>query len=372
MKILENKKGSKRVLLTGVDTELEGGVANYYSIIKKYFNKNIDYFTIGSRKDETNYFGLLFRIIKDYIKFIKKLKKQNYDIIQINPSLDFKSIVRDGIFIIISKIFNRKVVVMFRGWNYEFERRLEKSFLFIFKFVYFRSDAFIVLAEMFKKKLLMWGYNKKIYTETTIVDDELLDKFSIGKFKKKWEKDKNKIILLFLARIEKNKGIYETIEIYELLKKKIPFIELIIAGNGSELEGVKNYIASKKLKDIKILGYVKGKQKEKVFESSDIYIFPTYHGEGMPNSVLEAMAYGLPVVTRSVGGLIDFFKNIKMGFITQSKSLDFFVDSLEKLIFDKDMRYRISLYNYKYSRLKFRASKCMIRIENIWNNVINE
>jgi glycosyltransferase involved in cell wall biosynthesis len=43
----------------------------------------------------------------------------------------------------------------------------------------------------------------------------------------------------------------------------------------------------------------------------DIFFFPFY-GEGMPISVLEAMAFSMPVITRNVGGIKDFFINGEM------------------------------------------------------------
>jgi glycosyltransferase involved in cell wall biosynthesis len=364
---MNNKKS---VLVVGVDTEKQGGVANYYSIFKKYCSKKVRYFTIGSRKGESNFVDTLFRIVKDYYFFIKNLKTQKYKIIHINPSLDAKSIIRDGIFIIISKIMKRKIIVMFRGWDDKFEKKMEKYFLPIFKFVYFKSDALIVLGSLFKEKLISWGYKKKIYIETTAIDDQLLNKFSIDKFKERWEKNKKEINLLFLARIEKDKGIYETINIYKMMKKNYPFVRLCIAGDGSELGRVKNYILKENVRDVKIFGYVKGTKKDNLFKNSDIFIFPTFHGEGMPTNVLEAMSYGLPVITNAVGGLNDFFRNGEMGFISKFNSSKFFIEKLSRLISDKDLRYKISLYNYKYSRSRFRASNCKNRIYRIWNSLI--
>ncbi len=66
-----------------------------------------------------------------------------------------------------------------------------------------------------------------------------------------------------------------------------------------------------------------------------MYLFPTYH-EGMPGSVLEAMGYGLPVITRTVGGLPDFFEHEKMGFITESLDASVFADFLEQLVKDPE------------------------------------
>lgn len=73
------------------------------------------------------------------------------------------------------------------------------------------------------------------------------------------------------------------------------------------------------------------KKKIETFISHDIYCFPTY-GEGMPVSLLEAMAFGFPVVTRPVGGIKDFFENGKHGFLTNSKDPEIFAELIEKFL----------------------------------------
>lgn len=111
-----------------------GGVANYYNIMKDEFIEAVEYFTIGSRLKHENIWQITIRFIKDNLKFYIKLKNNNYDIIHLNPSLDFKSVFRESIFILIAKSFNIKVLVMFRGWHKKFENLLMKDILKISNF----------------------------------------------------------------------------------------------------------------------------------------------------------------------------------------------------------------------------------------------
>ena len=345
-----------------------GGVASYYKVLKDRFTKDVEYFTVDSRTNNDSIWYVLVRFLKDNWKFYQKLKKGNYDIIHLNPSLDFKAIFRDGIFLLNAKRFKVKVVVFIHGWKKSFERKIKSSQLF--KYIYFKSDAFIVLSYEFKDKLSQMGYKKKIYVETTAVDDDLLLGFDINLIIKKIEKIKSDFNILFLARIEKAKGIYEAIDTYKILKNKFQFVNMTIAGNGSEFIKVQGYVKKNKIHDIQFVGYVQGELKKKVFLSSDIYFFPTY-GEGMPSSVLEAMAFGLPVVTRPVGGLKDFFVNGKMGFITKSKDPEVLTELIEKLIIDQELRNNISKYNCNYAKEHFLASKVAKRVENIYKEVIS-
>lgn len=74
-------------------------------------------------------------------------------------------------------------------------------------------------------------------------------------------------------------------------------------------------------------------------------------------------------MTRSVGGIKDFFEDGKIGFITESKAPEVFADLMEKLITDRDGRKKIAQYNQQYAREHFLASKVAKRIENIYKAI---
>jgi len=360
-----------KILLNTVDINISGGVASYYKLMKDKFKEDVKYFIVGSRIEHESIYHTAIRFMKDNWEFYLKLKKNDYDIIHLNPSLNFKGIFRDAIFLLIAKSFHRKVLIMFHGWNEKFEKLLEGYFLFLFKMVYFKSDAVIVLSSDFKDKIKKWGYKGDVFLGSTSVNDDLLIDSDEDYIKTKFRADKETFVILFLSRIEKDKGIYEAVDAFKIIKNRFNFVKMIIAGDGSETADVYNYVSEGKAYDIEFLGYVSGNFKKQVFMSSDIYILPTTHGEGMPISVLEAMAFGLPVITRSVGGLKDFFEDGKMGYITESKDPKVFAELIEKLILNKSLQQEISIYNNRYAKEHFLASKVAERIENIYKEIVN-
>lgn len=356
-----------KVLITHPEFKDLGGVSNYFITLKDRVEIQNRNFSVGRRHEEKNPLLKIFRLFNDYVRFIKVLKTEHYDLVHINPSLDFKSIVRDGVFILLAKHYKKKVIVFFHGWEKGFEKEIENKALWLFRSIYKKSNAFIVLASEFKSKLREWTFNQPIYLETTIIDDDMIKDFYIEKAIKKRTDSNCKI--LFFSRIIKEKGIYETIDAVRLLKNKFPDIELIIAGDGEELQNVKNYVKSNKVSNVIFAGYVRGEEKRKLFEDSYIYCFPTY-AEGMPISVIETMAFGLPVVTRLVGGIADFFENSKHGFATESKNPSVFASYIEKLILDEELYKRISFYNYKFAQERFLASRAAKRLEKIYSQVL--
>jgi glycosyltransferase involved in cell wall biosynthesis len=89
-------------------------------------------------------------------------------------------------------------------------------------------------------------------------------------------------------------------------------------------------------------------------------------------SVLEAMAYGLPIVTRSVGSLNDFFRDGTMGFITESRDPQVLAALLNRLIDDPGLRSSISIFNRKYARDQFAAAQIAARLEGIYRFVLDD
>ncbi|OQY97667.1 MAG: glycosyltransferase [Candidatus Brocadia sp. UTAMX2] len=359
-----------KIIIIRPEFKNPGGVSNYFSALNENFSVEIKHFDIGKRVEEKGFLRNFFRIFKDYFLFVKELRCREYDVVHINPSLDFKSVIRDGVFILLSKYYKIKIVVFFHGWLKTFEQKIIKlRTLWLFRKIYDNVDIFIVLATEFRNTLLKWGFKQPIYIETTAVDDGLVREFDIQTTIKK-RMDIDTFRILFLARIIKEKGIYETIDAINMLHNKYPKLELVVAGDGEEIQHVKDYVKAKNVSNVVFTGYVKGKTKRKYLEESCVYCFPTYYREGIPISVLEAMVFGLPVITRPVGGIVDFFEQDKNGFITESKDPTDIANYIEKLYLNKDLYKKISFYNHRYASERFLASKVAKRLEKIYEEVL--
>jgi len=348
-----------------------GGVDHYWNKISSFLSDSVDFITIGARKSNggrsDGFFNLLNRMLQDYYNFWRIIRKQNHEIVILNPSLQPKAIIREGVFILIAKSFKIKVIVFMRGWDLCCERKIQEHWLWLFRRVYFKADAMIVLAKDFRTCLQRWGYVNQIFIETTAVEDTNITQDDYERSVRNSSKDPFNI--LFLSRIEQDKGIFETIDAFVLLEQKYPMASLTIAGTGAALLSAKSYVNQIGTGRIDFLGYLIGDAKTKAFCDAHCYIFPSSHGEGMPNSVLEAMSFGLPIITRPVGGVIDFFENTRMGFLINSNSAQRYSKSLEKLINSPELAIQISEYNREYARNNFTASCVAKRITKIIRKV---
>lgn len=344
-----------KILINTPNLNELGGVANHYKGLKGFWNENIKYNTVGSRKKIPGIFFLLF----DLITFFIKCLVFHPDIVLLNPSLGKRAFYRDALFLKITFILKIKTIVFFHGWDNEFEQQLSST-THIFKKKYGTASAFIVLATEFKEVIQSWGIDKPVYLSSTKVDDNLICDFII----------ENKIYkknILFLARIIKEKGIYIAIEAFQKIINLYPETELTIVGDGSDLSDIKRIVNELNLTNVLITGALSGESLKEQFCKADIYIFPTFYGEGMPTSVLEAMAFGLPIITRPVGGLSDFFENKKMGYLVHSLNPDDFTEQIISLFNDQENIKEIGKYNYHYAKTHFYASNVALKMESIFN-----
>ena len=332
--MLDNKV-VKRVLITVPDKKASGGVSALYQVLKMDQESNCVYFNIqfGKRIKCCRFLGLLIMYIHFFLKCFK------YKIIHLNPSLKKKSYYREMLLIIIAKLMSCKVIVYWHGWQNSFEEKIERSKIhkMLFAKTYCRVDICIVLGTVFKEKLLKLGYKNKILIETLVVAYKYLKTDNLDKNRKIG----NPIRILFLSRIEKLKGIYIAIDTLILLTKKGYNLELVIAGTGNEIKPVMEYLNDRNIRNIICFGNVSGIEKHNLLKSSDILLFPSFT-EGLPLTILEGMAYGLPIVTRPIGGIQDIIINGENGYLTESLRPEDYVGIIERLINDKKKYQEIS------------------------------
>jgi glycosyltransferase involved in cell wall biosynthesis len=173
---------------------------------------------------------------------------------------------------------------------------------------------------------------------------------------------------LYLARLDTGKGLPEAIEAFAGLQQRYPSVSLTVAGDGPERAAAELDVSRRGLREVRFLGHVSGTAKARAFQQADIYLF-TSLAEGMPNSVLEAMAFGLPIVTRPVGGIRDFFEDGRMGYATDSSDPGDYTELLGRLVSNPELCATMGQYNRAFARQRFAASVVAARLLTIYAQV---
>ena len=227
-----------KIVITAPALSDQGGVASYINGVHSFLSSNeVSFLEIGST---TSGLGRKLHPMIDQLRFRQFLRRCEPKILHINPSLNFKSFVRDGLFLWQAKRKGKRCIVFWHGWNKQFEKILEKKMMWFFNATFRHSDAFIVLASEFKQKLRQWGITVPIYIETTNVNESLLYGFDIQKKRNSYSK-LSQFKILFLARLETAKGVFETVQAVKLLiDKKYP-VYLTISGDGAIKEELEAY-----------------------------------------------------------------------------------------------------------------------------------
>ncbi len=358
-----------RVLMTTPLLNKPGGVSQYLSVLLPYVQHEMRCFTIGSRKDAESGVTSAVRLLQDWILFANTMRTRSFDLVHLNPSVGSKALLRDGVLLLIAKVFRKPVVVFMHGWDEDFERRVLNRLAWLFRAVFGRADCFVVLGAEFEKKLKSLGYSKAIFRQAAPVEEGIFRGCKEYVAARKLRSGGRGCRILFLARIERTKGIYEALEAYGIIKQSFPSASLVVAGDGSELHNAIEYARTKNLADLSFRGHVAGAEKLEIFKSSDIYLFPSYT-EGLPISVLEAMACGLPIVTSAVGGLHDFFEDGKMGYMSQNAQPEILAALVSRLMNDPDLCSQIGSFNSQYAREHFTGEHVAAQLEHIYRYLL--
>jgi glycosyltransferase involved in cell wall biosynthesis len=359
----------KKILIVSKDLRHQGGVVDVVSMILKHSSSSNYYkhFPIG--RAPGNKISLLRgNVVTDATRLCINSLTQKWDCIHMNPSFNWRSLIRDLTIIRIITISRKnKILAFIHGWNANVFHQVNSN-CFLRKIVCSilnKCTIILVLASDFKQDLSVMGVDSnKIFVISTMFDGHYL------KIAENTSNDKN-IVLLFLSRFIKEKGIYELLGAFKNLQKNIPNLKLILAGDGPEKTNMQNYVYENNLQnDVEFCGFVRDETKAKIFKSADIFVFPTYYGEGCPVSLLEAMAAGLPIITTPAGGIKDIFIDGINGILLKEVTQNSISIAIESLLSNKAQLAKIKETNTKTAWGKYEASVVTKSVEKMYDKII--
>lgn len=146
--------------------------------------------------------------------------------------------------------------------------------------------------------------------------------------------------ILFAGTLNSNKGYADLICGFAKIAQKHPDWKVVFAGNG-QVEQAKALVQSLGVENqCQFLGWVNGEQKDAAFRRASVLCLASYQ-EGFPMAVLDAWAYGVPVVSTPAGGLIDIIQEGKNGLLFEAGNIDQMAEKLDRIISDDTLRKNI-------------------------------
>jgi glycosyltransferase involved in cell wall biosynthesis len=194
-------------------------------------------------------------------------------------------------------------VYAFETWLNHFLRKYEKV------------QYFIAPSQFLLNKHLEYGYcpGKFVYLPSFIDTSHIKPSFANGEY---W---------LFFGRLSREKGVGTLLTAYAKLGFKLP---LLVVGEGPE----RPQLEARGIPGVKFTGYLKGECLYDAISRARCIVTPSECYENSPLSVLEAMAYGKPVIGSRIGGIPELIEDGITGFIFEPGNAEDLEEKMESFL----------------------------------------
>jgi len=293
-------------------------------------------------------------------QLIDSINQKNYDIIHIHePYIPFVG------WEIMKKTQSKKIATFHSAWEKHSIISFINPFITLFQDTFSTNFSGAIFVSKIVRKRWQELCGKK-------VDQKIIHNGVDRIFYPIKKPENSELNLLFLGRLVEKKGPKYLLKAFYKIIKKFPKIKLIFVGNGEYKKTLENYVKDKKIeRNVEFKGEIVGKKRIRYYQQADVFCAP-YRDEAFGITVLEAMATGTPIV----GFKNSAFNEILNGYpyqelLVKSRDVDKLALALEKIIENKNMRQKISLWLVNESK-KYSWEKIAKETENFYYQILNK
>lgn len=258
----------------------------------------------------------------------------------------------------LAKILRKKTIIHFHSFSPETTIRGKHSR--IYKFLFSNADRIIVLSESWKKYV---NEKFRLGNKVQVIYNPCIANVSTESYPKKKQ-------ILYAGTLNQRKGYADLLKAFSLIVASYPDWAVVFAGNGEldKAQELANHLNISK--QVKFLGWINGADKDKIFKESTIFCLPSY-AEGFPMAVLDAWAYGLPVITTPVGGIPDIAVDGENMLLFDAGNINKLSVQIKRLIDDKQLLNKLICASKYLADTKFNIKTINSEIEKLYNELDN-
>jgi glycosyltransferase involved in cell wall biosynthesis len=282
--------------------------------------------------------GKLWTALMALGRFLWHLIRRPIQLVYVHVGGD-KSIYRKSPFILLGKLFGKKILLHWHGGNvaryYHSRSVLGEWYL---RSVIRLSDRILAVSEHTKVALQRFLPGHDIHALPNAIDTSEL---SVAR---RSSVNGAPARVLYMGHLLPEKGIYDLVKAMPRIIVEAPDTKFLFCGP-YEVEKVRQICQRKGLMPfVEHVGPIPMQERLRFYQRADILVLPSYD-EGMPIVVLEAMAIGLPIVTTPVGGIPEIIKNGIHGFLIKPGDTKALASRVLTLIKDPALRHRMGQSN---------------------------
>lgn len=360
-----------------------GGITTWARYLLKYSNREkVEYHVIDTSKlyDALGkklgcrgaIMGTRDALVRLFVLLIA-IKKFSPHLVYFTCAPSIGLVVRDAAFMFLLRLLRIPTIAHLRGGDVDgfFGGNILRRFIVNSALRSCRA-VFVITHEMEKASQAIFVDDKVIYVPN-MIDDDIVARQSDRHIYTIQEKAPLK--LLHVAWQAPEKGSLDLVEAMRYVQTPIS-CDLVGQAAPEYRELIEKRIRVYKVSDkIRLVGIKTGSDLEKVFEQADIFLLPS-HGEGFPNVILEAMAYGLPIIANDVGNIremigVDGTKPAGL-LLKQVDPIDAaeLAKLIDKLAMNPNLRMKLSRNGRTRVRNKYIASKLVPELENLLEELV--
>jgi len=160
--------------------------------------------------------------------------------------------------------------------------------------------------------------------------------------------------ILYIGRFEREKGIEILLYAFVNILNMGFNVKLLLIGDGSLMPWIRNFININKLNDrVIVTGFIEQKKVYEFLKQGGIFVLPSFT-EGMSNSLLQAMMFGLPIIVTNVGGSTELIRNEENGLVIPVSSVEQLTEAIVRLLNDPRLAIRLGMSAKDFIRRRFK------------------
>jgi len=311
-------------------------------------------------------FRMITYVISLFFNLIRIIRKYKIQIIHAH------SVIPTGfIASIVSKVMGKPLFITAHGMDINnFENKPFFNY-FISRSLNSSSKSIAVSEDLAKKMRAMAEDKNKIIVLRNAVDTSRFNPTKNKSIRKNFKIKDEEILILYVGYLDEFKGIYELINAFNIIHSENRKVKLMMIGAGPKKDHLLKILTEMNIEnEVIFTGRVEPQKIHKYYQAADIFVLPSYT-EGLPVSVLEAMACGLPIVATDVGGIPEIITDGFNGFLIPPMNEKELCKKLRVLIADKIYREGFRQKSIEMIEDEFNFDKKLDKLIKLYRIFIN-